>query len=235
VDDHIISGNPVDGGGDAVLVTGLQGVDHAEHLSGVAASGGGVGEDETDGLLGVNDEDGADGKRNALGVDIGGVLVVQPAQLGQLWRSGNSCGDEGWNSHVIEVRDLALLVANDREVQVAAGDLIDILDPSSMRLDGVGGQTDQLGVALGELGLQLGEGAQLGGADGRVVLRVGEEDNPVVANELMEVNGALGGVGLKVGGSGTQAEADRDVVSNLGNLQRGEKVVQRGSENGERR
>jgi hypothetical protein len=36
---------------------------------------------------------------------------------------------------------------------------------------------------------------------------VGEEDDPVVADELMEVNRARGGVGLEVGGGSAQAEA----------------------------
>jgi len=81
VNDDIIAGNPVDGGGDLVLVTGLERVDDAENLSGVAASGGGVGEDGADGLLGVDDEDGSDGEGNALGVDVGGVLEVKPVTL----------------------------------------------------------------------------------------------------------------------------------------------------------
>lgn len=80
VDDNIVSWDPVDGGGDPVLVTGLEGVDNTEDLGGVAACGGGVGEDEADGFLGVDDEDGADGERNALGVDVGGILVVKPVE-----------------------------------------------------------------------------------------------------------------------------------------------------------
>jgi hypothetical protein len=78
VHNHVISGDPVDRGGDAVLVAGLEGVDHAENLGGVAAGGGGVGHDQADGLLGVDDENGADGEGDALGVDVGGVLVVKP-------------------------------------------------------------------------------------------------------------------------------------------------------------
>jgi hypothetical protein len=76
VDNNIISRNPVDGSGDAVLVAGLEGVDNSEDLGGVAASGCWVGEDEANGFLGVDDEDGTDGERNALGVDVGGILVV---------------------------------------------------------------------------------------------------------------------------------------------------------------
>jgi hypothetical protein len=112
-------------------------------------------------------------------------------------QSGIGC--EATDSHVVEVCNFALFVTNDREVQVAAGDLIDILDPSSMRLNGVGRQADQLDAALGELGLELGKGAQLGGADRGLVLGVGEEDNPPVTDELMEVDGAVGCLGLEVG------------------------------------
>jgi hypothetical protein len=61
-----------------VLVAGLQAVDDAQDFGGVAAGGGRVGEDGTDGLLGVDDEDGADGEGDAFGVDVGGVLVVDP-------------------------------------------------------------------------------------------------------------------------------------------------------------
>ena len=78
MDNNIITWHPVDGSSDAVLVAGLQGVDDAEHLGGVAAGGRRVGHDEADGLLGVDDEDGADGEGDALGVDVGGVLVVDP-------------------------------------------------------------------------------------------------------------------------------------------------------------
>ena len=70
---------PVDGCGDPVLITSLQRVHDAQNLGGVATSGGGVVEDSADRLLRVNDEDGADRERNALGVDVGGVLVVKPA------------------------------------------------------------------------------------------------------------------------------------------------------------
>ena len=79
MDDHVITGDPVDWRGDLVLVAGLQRVDNAEDLGGVAAGGGRVGEDGADGLLGVDDEDGADSEGDALGVYVGGVLVVKPS------------------------------------------------------------------------------------------------------------------------------------------------------------
>jgi hypothetical protein len=123
-----------------------------------------------------------------------------------------NCG-RGYHSHVVEICNLSLLVANDWEAQLAAGDLVNVLDPSSVRLNGVGGKADQLDTALGELGLQLREGAQLGGADRGVVFWVGEQDNPVVANELVEVNGALRSLSLEVGCDGSQAEAGADAIS----------------------
>jgi hypothetical protein len=77
-DDDVVAGNPVDRCGDPILVTSLQRVDDAEDLGGVAAGGRRVGEDGTDLLIGVNEEDGADGEGDALLVDVGGVLVVNP-------------------------------------------------------------------------------------------------------------------------------------------------------------
>ena len=134
---------------------------------------------------------------------------LQRCQLGQM-RNGKT----GQYSHVIEICNGSLLITNDWEAQLAARNLINVLDPSSVGLDRVGRKTDQLDATLGELGLQLCEGAQLGGADGCVVFWVGEQDNPLVANKLVEVDWALGGFGLEVGCKGSQAEAiyeDRDV------------------------
>ena len=61
-----------------MLVTSLERVDNAQNLGGVTASAGRVGEDRANGLLGVNDEDGADGESDALGVNVGGILVINP-------------------------------------------------------------------------------------------------------------------------------------------------------------
>lgn len=131
-----------------MLIARLQRVDASQHLGGVTAGGGRVRQDQADGLLGVDDEDGADGEGDALGVDVGGVLVVD---------------------HVVGQGHLALLVANDGEAEAALRNLVDVLDPLGVRLDRVGRQPDQLDVALGELGLELGEGAQLGRAHRREV------------------------------------------------------------------
>jgi len=108
--------------------------------------------------------------------------------------------------HVIFERHLAVLITNDGEGKVGTRDLVDVLDPSSMRLDRIGRQTDQLDTTLLEFRLELGKGAELSSADGSVVLGVGEEDNPAVTNELVEVDGTSGRVGLEVGCDGSQTE-----------------------------
>ena len=82
-DDDVVAGDPVDRGGDLVLVAGLERVEDTEDLGGVAASRGRVGEDETDLLVRVDDEDRADGEGNSLLVDVGGVLVVEPGMGGK--------------------------------------------------------------------------------------------------------------------------------------------------------
>lgn len=61
-------------------------------------------------------------------------------------------------------------------------------------------QANHLHTALIKLILHLRKSAQLGCADGGEVGRVGEQDGPAVANELVEVNLALGGQCLEVGG-----------------------------------
>ena len=67
-----------------MLVASLERVDNAQDLGGVTASAGRVRENGADGLLGVDDEDGADGEGNALGVNVGGILVVNPSIVCQL-------------------------------------------------------------------------------------------------------------------------------------------------------
>lgn len=144
VNNHIITWHPVNRGGDLVLVTSLQRVEDSKHLGGVAACRSRVGEDGTDGLLGVNEEDGSNGEGNALGIHVGRVLTVQ---------------------HVVQQSDLSVLVTNDGEVQGGVANVVDVLDPFSVAVDGVGRQTDQLGASLCEFRFQLGESSQLGGAN----------------------------------------------------------------------
>ena len=68
----------VDGSGDRVLVTSLQGIKHAQDFSRVAADGSRVADDDADLLGWVDNEDGADGERDALLVHVRGILLINP-------------------------------------------------------------------------------------------------------------------------------------------------------------
>jgi hypothetical protein len=61
-----------------MLVAGLEGVDDAQDFSSVTSSAGWVGEDGANGLLGIDNEYRPDGESDALLVDIGGILVIDP-------------------------------------------------------------------------------------------------------------------------------------------------------------
>lgn len=63
-----------------------------------------------------------------------------------------------------------------------------------VRFDSVSRQTDQLDATLSELRLKLGESTELSSAHWGVILRVREENDPVVTNEVVEVDGALWGL-----------------------------------------
>jgi hypothetical protein len=62
VHNDVLARDPVDGCSDLVLVSRLQRIHDAKDLGRVAARGSGIGENSADGLLGVDDEDGADGE-----------------------------------------------------------------------------------------------------------------------------------------------------------------------------
>ena len=96
--------NPVDRGGDAVLVASLERVDNAENLSRVAASAGGIGEREADGLLRIDDENTSNSEGDALLVDISGVLVVDPTVQvrQQIHQAFSGAVGQGARSHVVE-------------------------------------------------------------------------------------------------------------------------------------
>lgn len=76
-----------------------------------------------------------------------------------------------------------------------------------MRLDGVGGETDQLDVSFGELWLKLCESAQLSCANWSVVFWMGEEYGPFVANPFMEIDRPCGGFCLEIGSGGPKAKS----------------------------
>jgi hypothetical protein len=180
-DDDVVALLPVGGGGDLVFRGELHGVEDAEDLVEVAAGGHGIAELQLDPLVGADDEDGADG-----GVGGRGAAFAAAGLVGR--------------EHVVELGDLEVDIADHGVVDGVAGDVLDVDGPPCVVLDGIDREADDLGSALGELTFEAGHGAEFGGADGGEVLGVGEEDGPVVADPLVELDGAVGGVGRKVGG-----------------------------------
>jgi hypothetical protein len=69
-------------------------------------------------LPGRTDEDGPDGERQTLLVDIGLVLVIE---------------------HTVKLGNVPVLITNDWEFKVTTSEVIDILDPSVVGVDVVGG------------------------------------------------------------------------------------------------
>ena len=75
------------------------------------------------------------------------------------------CASDPAGVHVVEPGDLPLLIGDDGESDLAVADLLDVLDPLVVGVERVGGEADQLGLALRELAPEVGEGTQLGGTD----------------------------------------------------------------------
>ena len=111
--------------------------------------------------------------------------------------------------HVIEQCHLPLFVADDWELEVAATDLVDVLDPTAVTLDRVGRKTDEFHSTPGELGLKLGESTELSGTDRSIVLWMGEEDDPVIADEFMEADGTGSRLSIEIGSDVPQAQTTR--------------------------
>ena len=182
----MLTRNPIYRRRNPLLISRLQTIHHPQDLGRVPSRAGRIAQYQANRLFRINNKYTPDGKGNALLIHIRHVLMIQ---------------------HVIQVRHLPLLIPNDGKTETGAGYFVDVFDPAGVRVDGVGAQTDQLDVALCEFGLEFREGAQLGRADGGVVFRVREENGPGIADEFVEVDGAIGGVGLEVGRGGAEAEA----------------------------
>ena len=70
-----------------------------------------------------------------------------------------------------------------------------------MGVNGIDRKADGLYVSLVPFGLELGHGAQFGGADRGEVLRVAEQHAPRVAEPVVKLDLALGGLGGEVWGN----------------------------------
>jgi len=170
-----------------VLGGELERVEHADDFVEVAAGGHGVSDLELDALVGADDEDGANGSVVGGGAAFGCLAGV------------------AWE-HVVELGDGEGGVADEGVVDLEATDVLDVLGPLAVAVDGVDGEADDLCAALRELAFEASHGAEFGGADRGEVLGMGEENGPAVSDPFMEVDGALGGVGGEIGSNIIDAE-----------------------------
>ena len=99
--------NPINRRRNPLPIARLQTIHHPQHLRRIPARARRIAQYQTDGLFGIDDEDGADGEGDALLVDVGGVLVIE---------------------HVVQVGDFALLVPDDGEFEGRGGDFVDVFD-----------------------------------------------------------------------------------------------------------
>ncbi|KAB8346321.1 hypothetical protein FH972_023365 [Carpinus fangiana] len=184
--DDIVPKLPVDGRCDTLLVPRLQTINDPQHLPRVPAGASRIAHSQAHLLLRINDKHAANRKRNPLGIHILKVLRVE---------------------HVVQPRNLALGVGNDGELQLRAGNVVDVGDPARVRGQVVGAEPDHLDAARPEgVGL-LRERAQLRRAHGREVGWVAEEDAPRVAQPAMEVDLALRRLCGEVGRCTAEADA----------------------------
>lgn len=181
-DNAVLALCPIDRGGDLVRDGQLKRVDRAEDLVEAPASARGVGQGELDLAVLADDEHGADGEREPLGV--GGVVGRDHAVL--LGNGAGGVGDDG-EADARAAHGGALAVGRD------------VGEPAVVGGDVVARQGQALDAALLELRQQLGHAGKLGGADRGEVGRVREEDGPRVVDVLVEVDRAVGGVRGEVG------------------------------------
>src|SRR5687767_3101046 len=78
--------------------------------------------------------------------------------------------------------------------------LANVVSPSGVIIDGINTQPDDLHIATVELGLDASHVAEFGGAYGREILRVREENGPRVPEPLVKADSPLGRLSLKVRG-----------------------------------
>src|SRR5262249_43603059 len=95
--------------------------------------------------------------------------------------------------------DLQLRVTDQWKIRSVTLSLLDVVGPFGMGIHRVDAQTHDLDAALVELRLDLRHVTELRRTDGREVFGVREEHRPVVADPLVEANGAFGRMCLEIG------------------------------------
>jgi len=186
-DDDIVTLLPIGGSCDLVLRSELYGVQHADDFVEVAAGGHGVSDLQLDALVRADDKD-----RAHRGV-VGGSAAL----------AGIACVAR---EHVVELRDGEGWVADERVIDLVATDVLNVLFPFAVALDGVDGEPDDLSATLCKLLFEPGDGSEFGGANGSEIFGVREENGVAVSNPFMKVDRALSGFSVEIGGNIVDAE-----------------------------
>ncbi|MNV41590.1 hypothetical protein D3C71_1332310 [compost metagenome] len=100
--------------------------------------------------------------------------------------------------HVVELGHHQVFVADQRIVDRCALGLGDVTDPAVVVTDRVDAEAQDLGVALVEFRFEFGQVTQFGGAHRGEILGMGKQDGPAIADPLVKVEGAFGGVGGEI-------------------------------------
>src|SRR5690348_8313563 len=184
-DDDVLAGSPVRGRGDAVLRIRLQRVEQPQHFVKIASRAHRVDQHRLDLLVRSDDEDIAHRR-----------VVV---------RGAGAAAARVRMDHVVRLRDLEVLAADDRIVDCRALRFLDVLRPARVIAHRVDADADDLRVALVEFGLQARHRAELRRADGGEVLRMRKQNGPGIADPVVESNLALRGVRREIRGHVTDA------------------------------
>src|SRR5215469_3431637 len=168
----------------------LDRVDCSQHLVEVAPGLHGIHGDKPDSFVGVYHEDATHGpvvhRASRRGVALG-VGFQRPVELGH---AQIGVGDDG----ISGPRALGLL---------------DVIKPRIVVRDRIHRQADELHVPALELGAQLRDGAELGGAHRGEVLRVREQHRPRVTDPLMEPDPSVRRLCYKIRRCGAEPETHR--------------------------
>ena len=114
---NIIPHRPVNRRNNTLLITSLQTINHPQHFRGVAASASRIVHLEPDLLGRVDNEDGADGKRDALRSDVVQVVL---------------------RNHIVQESDFAIGVGDDGKFDGGVLCLVDVVYPLVVRAEVVG-------------------------------------------------------------------------------------------------
>ncbi|MNY26136.1 hypothetical protein D3C86_1599670 [compost metagenome] len=157
----------------------LDGIDRAENFLEITAGGHRVGEDQLDLLVGTDDKDGAHGG-----------VIGRRAAFGTVASTGRQ--------HVVELRDLQVLVADQRIIDVETGRGANVVLPFFMAFNRIDRNADDLHAAFFEFRLQAAHRTKFRRADGREIFRMRKQDRPTVADPVVKAHRTMGGLGGEV-------------------------------------